>query len=174
MRHTLEIGALPLSLTTYEMWYSRLHVVKHFRIFGSQCYALIPKHQRNKFSERKIKCIFSGYYMTSKAYQLYDEENKKFILSRDVIFLETDKDFPTVDRRLNQIEKFVPQKFYYESDNILPHLEGGIPILDQSVDFPSLNDEKLVVVDDDNSIVADVELVNASVSTETITEMEIT
>jgi hypothetical protein len=30
--------------------------------------------------------------MTSKAYRLYDEENKKFILSRDVVFLESDKD----------------------------------------------------------------------------------
>ena len=39
------------NITPYEMWYSRLAVVKHFRIFGSQCYALIPKHQRNKVSE---------------------------------------------------------------------------------------------------------------------------
>ena len=105
--------------------------------------------------------------MTSKAYRLYDEANKKFILSRDVIFLETDKDYLTVNRQLNQIEKFVPQKFYYESDNILPHPEGGIAILDQSMEFPSLNDEKLV--DDDNSIVADEELVDASISTETMT-----
>ena len=59
--------------------------------------------------------------MTSKAYRLYDEENKKFILSRDVIFLETDKDSLIVDRQLNQIEKFEPQHFYYESENILPH-----------------------------------------------------
>ena len=51
--------------------------------------------------------------MTSKAYRLYDEENKKFILSVDVIFLEFDKDSLTVDRQLNQIEKIVPQEFYY-------------------------------------------------------------
>jgi len=107
--------------------------------------------------------------MTSKEYQLYDEANKKFILSRDVIFLETDKDSLTVERQLNQIEKFVPQKFYYESNNILPHPKGGIPIFDQSMEFPSLNDEKLV--DDDNFVVADEELVDVSVSTETMTEM---
>ena len=75
--------------------------------------------------------------MTSKAYRLYDEANKKFILSRDVIFLETYKDSLTVERQLNQIEKFVFQKFYYESDNILPHPEGGIPILDKSVEYSS-------------------------------------
>ena len=52
--------------------------------------------------------------MTFKAYRLYNEENKKFILSRDVIFLETDKDSFTVDKQISQIENFVPQKFYYE------------------------------------------------------------
>jgi len=39
--------------------------------------------------------------MTSKAYRFYDEENKKFILSRDVIFLEIDKDSLSVIRQLN-------------------------------------------------------------------------
>ena len=107
--------------------------------------------------------------MTFKAYRLYGEENKKFIFSRDVIFLENDKDSLTIDTQLNQIENFVPQKFYYESDNILPHLEGGIPILDQFVEFPFLNDEKLV--DDDNFIVTVEELVDASVSTKTMTKM---
>ena len=52
-----------------------------------------------------------------------------------------------------------------------PILKGGIPILDQSVEFPSLNDEKLVLVDDDDSIVADEELVDTSVSTKTMTKM---
>jgi len=28
----------------YEMWYKHLLVVQHFRVFGSICYALIPKY----------------------------------------------------------------------------------------------------------------------------------
>ena len=56
--------------------------------------------------------------------------------------------------------------FYYESDNILPHPEGGIPILDQFMEFLSLNDDNFVV---------DEKLVDASISTDmTGTEMEIT
>ena len=39
------------------------------------------------------------------------------------------------------------------------------------MEFPSLNDEKLIVVDDDNFIVVDEELVDASVSIETMIEM---
>ena len=70
---------------------------------------------------------------------LYDEENKKFVVSRDVVFLEFDKDASTVDRQLNHLDKFPSKKFYYEWDNDLPHPEGGIQILDQFMDFPSIN-----------------------------------
>jgi hypothetical protein len=77
--------------TPYEMWYGHIPSVRHLRVFGSTCYALIPKEQRNKLGARSQKCIFLGYSNTSKAYHLYDEVNKKFILSRDVIFLESSK-----------------------------------------------------------------------------------
>ena len=73
--------------TPYEMWHGHLPSVKHFRVFGCTCYALILAHLRNKLKARSRKCIFLGYSTTSKAYCLYDEENKKFVLSRDVIFL---------------------------------------------------------------------------------------
>ena len=74
------------------MWHDHLPVVKHFRIFGSTCYALIHEKQRHKLGARSRKCIFLGYSNTSKACRLYDEDNKKFIVSRDVIFLEFGKD----------------------------------------------------------------------------------
>jgi transposase InsO family protein len=119
----------------YEMWHGHLPVVKHLRIFGSTCYALIPEQQRNKLEARSRKCIFLGYSNTSKAYRLYDEENKKFILSRDVIFLEFDKAPLTVDKQLARLDRFHSKKFYHEWDNDLPNLEGGIPVLDQSLEF---------------------------------------
>jgi len=112
----------------YEMWYNHLPVVQHFRVFGSLCYASIPKHQCNKLGARSCKCVFLGYYDTSKAYSLYEEENK-FILSRDVIFLESDKSNSTIDKQLTHLEKFAFKKFYFESNNIVPHTEGwgGVP-----------------------------------------------
>ena len=39
----------------------------------------------------KDKCIFLGLSNTSKTYRLYDEDNMKFIISRDVIFIEFEK-----------------------------------------------------------------------------------
>ena len=38
--------------TPHEMWFGRLPLVRHLRVFGSTCYALIPKEQRNKLSVR--------------------------------------------------------------------------------------------------------------------------
>jgi hypothetical protein len=66
--------------TPYEMWYGHIPSVRHLRVFGSTCYALIPKEKRSKLDARSWKCIFLGYSNTTKGYRLYDETNKKFIL----------------------------------------------------------------------------------------------
>lgn len=97
---------------------------------------MVLKEQRNKLGARSRKCIFLGYSSTLKAYHLYDEVNKKFIISRDVIFIEFSKVDKTIERRLNHLDKFTHQKTYYECDNENPHFEGGISILNQSLESP--------------------------------------
>ena len=44
--------------TPHEMWFGHLHPVRYLRVFGSTCYALIPKEQRNKLGARSRRCIF--------------------------------------------------------------------------------------------------------------------
>ena len=92
--------------TPYEIWHGHLLSIKHFRVFGSTCYALILAHLRNKLEARSRKCIFLGYSTTFKAYCLYDEENKKFIISKHVIFLEFDKDAHSIDKQLSHLDRF--------------------------------------------------------------------
>ena len=123
--------------TPYEMWYRHVPSVKHLRIFGSTCYALIPKVHRNKLGARSSKCIFLGYSNTSKAYRLYDEVNKNFVVSRDVIFLESSKNDNVVEQQLEFLDRFTNKKSFQEFDNQIPHIEGGIPILDQFVESSS-------------------------------------
>ena len=74
---------------------------------------------------------------TSKAYHLYDEVNKKFIISTDVIFLELSKTNNIVERELDCLDIFGHAKYFQEFDNEIPHLEGEIPIMDQSVESSS-------------------------------------
>ena len=81
---------------------------------------------------------FWGYSNTSKAYRLYDEDNMKFIVSRDVIFLEFEKYALTIDKQLVQLNRFHSKKFYHEMDNELPNLKGGILVLSQVLEFPSI------------------------------------
>jgi DNA gyrase/topoisomerase IV subunit B len=97
---------------------------------------LIPKEQRSKLDARIHKCIFLGYSNTIKGYHLYDVENNKFILSRDVIFLESSKNEKNIERQLYYLDKFISVKRYNEFDNEIPHIEGGIHILGQSMESP--------------------------------------
>jgi hypothetical protein len=76
------------------------------------------------------------YSNTTKGYHLYDETNKKFILSRDVIFLESTKKDEIVERQLCHLDRFTHVRTYHEFDDEILHLEGGIPILGLSLESP--------------------------------------
>ena len=45
-------------------------------------------------------------------------------------FLETNKNDKFIERKLDRLEKFSHLKTYYEFDNEIPNLEGGILILE--------------------------------------------
>jgi len=51
-----------------------------------------------------------------------------------VIFLESTKKDKIVERHLDHLDIFTCVKTYYEFDDEIPHIEGGIPILGQSLE----------------------------------------
>lgn len=71
-----------------EAWFGTKLNVAHFRIFGCIAFAHVPEELRQKLDNRSEKCIFVGYSEQSKAYRLYNPVTKKFVMSRDVKFLE--------------------------------------------------------------------------------------
>ena len=75
-------------MTPEECWSGRKPNVEYFRIFGCIAYVYVPNRGRGKLDERSQKCVFVGVSEESKAYQLYDPNNKKVIVSRDVVFDE--------------------------------------------------------------------------------------
>ena len=62
----------------------------------------------------------------------------KFNVSRDVLFLEFEKDALAIDKQLAQFDRFHSKKIYHERDNELSNLEGGILVLSQFLEFPSI------------------------------------
>ena len=78
-------------MTPYEAWVGVKPKVKHLRVFGCDAYAHIPKDERGKFDSKARKCILVGYSSESKGYRLYNPEQRKLIVSRDVKFNEEQK-----------------------------------------------------------------------------------
>ena len=75
--------------TPFELWYGKRPNVSHLRVFGCIAYAHVPDCERKKLDKKARKLRFVGYCKTSKGYRLYDENTRKLIKSRDVIFNET-------------------------------------------------------------------------------------
>jgi hypothetical protein len=86
LRNISPISSLD-EITPYEAWFGFKPRVKHLRVFGSICYALVPKEKRTKLDSRNLKCTMIGYSGEKKGCQLLS--NGKFIVSRDVVFYET-------------------------------------------------------------------------------------
>ena len=74
-------------ITPFEAWYGFKPMVKHLRVFGLVCYALVPKEKLQKLESRSVKCMLIGYSDEKKGYRLLSDA--KFIVSRDVIFDES-------------------------------------------------------------------------------------
>jgi hypothetical protein len=90
-------------ITPYEAWFGFKPRVKHLRVFGSVCYALVPKEKRTKLDSRSLKCTMIGYSDEKKGYRLLSDG--KFIVSRDVIFDENEsKSADEIESLLQKLE----------------------------------------------------------------------
>lgn len=75
--------------TPAEIWFGRKPNLSHLRIFGSECYNHIPSEKRLKLQAKSTKCIMLGYGATFGTYRLWDIEQRKQILARNVTFNES-------------------------------------------------------------------------------------
>ncbi|KAK3034863.1 hypothetical protein RJ639_032318 [Escallonia herrerae] len=62
--------------------------VGHLRVFGNVAYAHVPDQERSKHDDRSKKYVFIGYDSSSKGYKLYNPNDGKIMVSRDVVFDE--------------------------------------------------------------------------------------
>ena len=81
--------AAAIKCTPYEALKGEKPDVSHLRIFGSVCFAHIPKDERKKLDAKSRPCFFLGYGDRYKGYRLFDKTRSKIIHSRDVLFDES-------------------------------------------------------------------------------------
>ena len=62
--------------------------LSHCRIFGSKCHYILPKSKIKNLDPKSREAIFVGYAEQTKGYKLWDIENRKCIICRDVVFAE--------------------------------------------------------------------------------------
>ncbi|OMO58967.1 Integrase, catalytic core [Corchorus capsularis] len=74
--------------TPYEAWFGQKPNVTHLRIFGSVCYARIPKAKRGKLDEKAEVGVFVGYNTRSKGYKIFNPATSNVYVNRDVNFDE--------------------------------------------------------------------------------------
>ncbi|KAG8485911.1 hypothetical protein CXB51_020221 [Gossypium anomalum] len=72
--------------TPQEVWCGNPANYSDLKIFGCPAYAHVDN---GKLEPRSIKCIFLGYKAGVKGYKLWCPENRKVVISRDVVFDET-------------------------------------------------------------------------------------
>ncbi|KAG8488139.1 hypothetical protein CXB51_018349 [Gossypium anomalum] len=72
--------------TPQEVWFGNPANYSDLKIFGCHAYAHVDN---GKLDPRSIKCVFLSYKTGVKGYKLWFPENRKVVISRDVVFDET-------------------------------------------------------------------------------------
>lgn len=92
--------AINVEKTPYELWHNKKPKLKFLRVFGCTAY-VHNKTRKHKFDDKSVKGILVGY--VPNGYKIYNVQNKKFIVARDVIFDETN--FTTSRKELDETIK---------------------------------------------------------------------
>jgi hypothetical protein len=82
-------SSVPLKFEIPERVWSKKNVsYSHLRVFGCKAYMHIPTEQRSKLDDKTTPCIFLGYGNEKFRYRLWDQEKRRIVRCRDVVFYE--------------------------------------------------------------------------------------
>lgn len=128
-------SALETKTTPIEMWTGRKPNVSNLKMFGSIGYVHIPKAKRKKMDTKSRKCIMIGY--TTNGYRLWNEESRKIVLSRDVVFNEI-----PIEHKQN--EKIITEPYLNVEDE---ESDEG-PMVNENIEDPPEDVVQEIVVQD--------------------------
>ncbi|KAM5583100.1 hypothetical protein ABKV19_003159 [Rosa sericea] len=76
--------------TPQEAWCGVKPSVEYFRVFGCIANVHISDEKRTKLDPKSFKCVLLGVSEETNGYKLYNPVTKKIMVSRDVVFEETE------------------------------------------------------------------------------------
>ena len=83
--------------TPYQKWNQRKPKIGHLRVFGCLAYEKnVKPNSLKKFEPRAAPRIFMGYDQKQRAYRLYDVQNMKITVAREVKFFEDKSGFEAI------------------------------------------------------------------------------
>jgi histone deacetylase 1/2 len=124
-----------------QLLYHRDPSYTHLRVFGCLCYPLFPSTTINKLQPRSTPCVFLGYPLNHRGYKCFDLSHRKIIISRHVIFDETQFPFSRLSSTpLHDYSCFTddlhPHIIHHWTNSTLQPISSNLP--SPSPDPPSL------------------------------------
>lgn len=74
--------------TPHEAWFGYKPNLQNLKIFGCLCFSYVPQVKRDKLDKKVEPAIFIGYSNTFMAYRIFQPQNGKLLISKDVKFME--------------------------------------------------------------------------------------
>lgn len=125
MATTYRINKLPSTAignkTPYEVLFAQNHMYHHMHVFGYLPYVRNNKTTGDKLEIRGKPSVFIGYPQGQKEYRVNDLVDKKFDVSRDVVFVKDNFPF----KNLN-LEIFKGSKATVEDDSLMFEQEDDV------------------------------------------------
>jgi hypothetical protein len=98
--------------TPMEVWSGSPSDYSQLKVFGCTAYAHV---NNGKLEPRAAKCVFLGYSSRVKGYKLWNPETKQSMLSRSVVFNESEMYY---SNRATNAHDNVPQKVNVQVENL--------------------------------------------------------
>ncbi|WMV25609.1 hypothetical protein MTR67_018994 [Solanum verrucosum] len=97
------INRMPSSSIQNQVLHSILYPQSHLysippRVFGSTCFVHNLAPGKDKLTPRALKCVFLGYSRVQKGYRCYSHDLRRYLMSADVTFFESQPYYTSSDR----------------------------------------------------------------------------
>jgi hypothetical protein len=131
-------------VTPFEAWTGRKPSLGHLRVFGCVGHTKASTPHLKKLDDRSKQLVYFGVEEGSKAYRMYDPENNRIVVSRDVVFEEKKMwNWESVTGQTVTSEIIVDNDFEYD---YVDYGVNDIVVQDEEADSAAVNDKSGAII----------------------------